>query len=138
MSAVKWSPPTREYDMRAQVEAHRAAMAAGPPKGGWPKRRNVLDQMEEVIPEAPPEPVGPDGTHARERCSCRRLVPVFELVDARAVPEHAGDWACGACREGHARAGRITIEEWMRRLGAPAAVLTRLRLVDERIGARKS
>lgn len=126
MSAARWRPRTREDELRERIEEHRALR--GRVAGEWPSD-------VEAPPPAPPAVINADGVHAREACAaCRREVPLFELVDARQVPEHDGDWACGSCREGHARAGRITLEEWMKRLGAPAVVLRGLQEVDRQIG----
>jgi hypothetical protein len=76
-----------------------------------------------------------DGLVPREICpGCGRLRPVFELVDARGVDAHPGDYACGACRGKLHRTGAVTRAELAETLGAPADVVRRLRDADEGSG----
>ena len=118
MSApLKWRPRTRA-DMLREVAAEHLAARMSRGRSG-----------EKVSPE----PASPDGHYMREACACGRRVPVFELVDATAVPEFPGDFACGACREHLARLGVFGTADWAERLGAPDEIVARLRAKDQRI-----
>jgi hypothetical protein len=113
---MTWTPRTRADDLRDLAKASLARY------GGRDAKGRVVS----------PEPASPDGIYMRDRCSCGRLRPVFELVDARLIPEHPGDYACGACRELYIRLGIIGSGEWVRRMGAPQELVERLAAKDRR------
>jgi hypothetical protein len=114
---MSWTPATQADYLRELAEASLARYGS----------RNAKGQF------VSPEPASPEGIYARGRCACGRNVPVFELVDASAVPEHPGDYACAACRESYIRAGIIGSGEWVRRMGAPDDLVERLCEKDRRL-----
>lgn len=110
--SVRWEAPNRAGELRAQAAEHLARI-------GY---------------DTDPEPVIEDGSYVREPCGgCRRLVPVFELVDARWTGAVPGDYACGACRGRLNRTGKVGSAEWASALGAPPEMIDKLRGVDARV-----
>lgn len=114
-----WKAPTRAREMEDQAAAWLADM--------FPETtpRNAFGRFTD------PEPADSEGAGPREVCpGCGRRVFVAELVDARLIPEHPGDYACGACRGSLDRSGVVTRGEWVERYGAPAATVAKLRAVE--------
>lgn len=79
-----------------------------------------------------PEPADNQGAGPREVCpGCGRRVFVIELVDARLIPEHPGDYACGACRGALERSQIVSRAEWVERYGGPAGKVASFRALEE-------
>lgn len=116
-----WNIRSQADAMAEQAAEHLARIFGDEPP------RNAMGEF------ISPSPVTAEGDAPKERCpGCGRLRPVFELVDASRVPEHPGDYACGACRGSLTRRGVVSRGEWVARYGAPAALVSRLRAIDER------
>lgn len=110
-----WNIRSRADEMAEQAEEHLTRIFGDAPP------RNA---MGEFISSSP---VTEEGDSPREACpGCGRVRPVFELSDARLVPEHEGDYACGACREQLDRDRTVSAGEWVQRYGAPPDLVARL------------
>lgn len=113
---MNWHIRSQADAMAEQAEEHLARIFGDAPP------RNAMGEF------VSPSPVTEEGDAPKERCpGCGRRRPVFELSDASLVPEHPGDYACGACRERLERKGTICAGEWVERYGAPPELVTRLR-----------
>lgn len=76
---------------------------------------------------------GPEGECERRKCDgCHRVVALFELLDARPIPQFKGDWACSGCWSDLDRRGIVLRSEWAAALNAPPAVITKLRAAEAR------
>lgn len=111
-----WEMSTRASEMEAQAAAWLAEIF---PDG---EPRNAAGRF------VSPEPSDATGNAPREVCpGCGRRVYVFELTDARLIPEHPGDYACGACRGTLERQGIVSRAEWAERYAAPPEMVAGLR-----------
>lgn len=97
-------------------------------------RAQAAEHLQRIGVTVDPEPVNENGVYVRERCGgCPRIVPVFELVDAKWTGAVPGDYACGACRGRLNRAGVLGAADWTAAHGAPSQLVERLRAVDARV-----
>ena len=111
-----WNIRSRADAMAEQAAEHLARIFGDEPP------RNAMGEF------VSPSPVTEEGDAPTDTCpGCGRIRPVFELSDATLVPEHPGDYACGACRELLERKGVINAGEWVGRYGAPSELVARLR-----------
>lgn len=77
--------------------------------------------------------LGPEGECERRKCDgCHRVVPLYELLDARPIAEFPGDWACSGCTSRLDREGIVPRSVWAAALGAPLKVINKFKAAEAR------